>query len=121
MLGCSVSWPMWLASTWSMLTPLWMMAPFWIGTLERRLPVIAGWMPWRVAFLLKRPWMTLTLAFSGSSGERVLPSTMSAPSPVADQWSGLTPQPMNRTAKRLGSVADATTGPASVVAADARL
>ena len=45
MLACSVSWPTWLASTWSMLMPLWMMAPFWIGTPESRLPVMGGWIP----------------------------------------------------------------------------
>ena len=36
------------------------------------LPVCAGWMPTPVACLLNRPWMTLILGFSGSSGSRRL-------------------------------------------------
>ncbi len=42
MLGCGVSWPMWLASTWSIVMPAVTIAPFWIGTPESRLPVWPG-------------------------------------------------------------------------------
>src|SRR5690348_11353900 len=48
--------------------------------------------------------MTLILRFSGSSGESVLLSFISAPEPSAPQCSSLTPLPMNRTANRLGYV-----------------
>ncbi len=47
--------------------------------------------------------MTLIFPFNGSSGWSVLLNCMSAPSPLADHSFGLTPQPMNMTAKRLGN------------------
>src|SRR5262249_62408103 len=66
------------------------------------LPVWPGWMPTPVADLLKRPLMTLILAFSGASGSSVLLSSISEPEPLADQCSGLTPQPMKSAANRFG-------------------
>src|SRR5262245_43136549 len=59
-------------------------------------------MPTPVACLLKRPEMTFSLGRSGRSGSRLLPSVMSAPEPLADQFGGLIPLPMNSAAKRLG-------------------
>src|SRR5215208_690072 len=59
-------------------------------------------MPWPVECLLKRPLMTLTFFFNGSSGDRLRPSVISSPEPVAPQWFSLTPLPMNRTANRFG-------------------
>src|SRR5476651_724762 len=59
-------------------------------------------MPWPVAALLKRPSMTLILCFSGSSGDKVLLSFMSAPEPSALQLFSLMPLPMNMTPKRFG-------------------
>ena len=46
--------------------------------------------------------MKFILAFSGSIGARLLPSSISAPEPLAHQWSALIPQPMNTAAKRFG-------------------
>ena len=42
MLGWSVSCPIRLASTWSMVMPPWMIEPLRIGTPDNMLPVIAG-------------------------------------------------------------------------------
>src|SRR5436853_5935431 len=62
-------------------------------------------MPTPVADLLKSPVMTLSLGRREASGWRLLPSTMSAPEPLADQFGGLMPLPMKSAAKRLGGVA----------------
>ena len=82
---CGVSWPTWFAIIWSTLTPEWMMAPLVIGTPDSRLPVWAGWMPWLVRAFTYRPSTTLIFCFSGSSGDSVLESFMSAPLPSALQ------------------------------------
>ncbi len=58
-------------------------------------------MPNPVDILLNRPLMTLTLVFTGVRGSSVLLSSMFAPLPRADQWSGLMPLPMKRTAMHL--------------------
>src|SRR5215475_8841639 len=60
-------------------------------------------MPWPVARLLKRPWMTLIFFLSGSSGLSVWPSFISSPEPSAPQWSSLTPLPRKTTPKRFGN------------------
>src|SRR4051812_4052478 len=60
-------------------------------------------MPFPVAFLLNRPWMTLTLPLIGSSGFSDLLSSKVEPEPFAHQCSGLMPVPMNRTPKRFGA------------------
>src|SRR5262245_58490368 len=60
-------------------------------------------MPTPVAFLLNSRLTTLILVFSFSSGSRLLPSSMSAPAPLAQKWLPLIPHPMNRAANRLGS------------------
>src|SRR5918998_1543330 len=86
-----------------MLTPPLSSAPFCKAAPERMLPVCPGWMPTPVAFLLNRPLTTLTLVLTGASGSRLLPSCMSAPSPLAHQWLPLIPQPMNRAANRFGA------------------
>src|SRR5262249_27158674 len=44
---------------------------------------------------------------NGASGSRLLLSSMSAPAPLAHQWFGLTPLPMNSAAKRLGKAGGA--------------
>src|SRR5436190_23287474 len=80
-----------------------MTGPRVIGAPESRLPVCAGWMPWPVEFLLHSPLMTLTFFLSGSSGDRLSPSVMPSPDPVAPQWLSLMPLPMKSTAKRLGN------------------
>src|SRR5581483_2361244 len=49
--------------------------------------------------------MTLIFPFMGSSGSSDFPNCMSAPAPLAHQWSGLTPFPMNMTPKRFGNAA----------------
>src|SRR6185437_11436214 len=59
-------------------------------------------MPTPVACLLNRPWTTFSLVFSGASGSRLLLSSISAPAPLAPQWFGLMPLPMNSAAKRWG-------------------
>src|SRR5262249_60516685 len=59
-------------------------------------------MPTPVACLLKSPEMTFSLGRSDCSGSRLLPSVMSAPEPLADQFGGLMPLPMKSAAKRLG-------------------
>ena len=61
-----------------------------------------GWIPTPVEGLLNRPVMKFILALSGSMGARLLPSSMSLPSPRAHQWLPLIPLPMKSTAKRLG-------------------
>src|ERR1700736_645069 len=68
-------------------------------------------MPGPVAALLNRPSMTLILCFSGSSGDRVLLSFMSAPEPSALQLFSLMPLPMNMTPKRFGKAAGAVGSP----------
>src|SRR5579862_63342 len=65
-------------------------------------------MPWPVAALLNRPSITLILCFSGSSGDRVLLSFMSAPEPSALQLFSLMPLPMNMTPKRFGKTVGAS-------------
>src|SRR3954469_18666311 len=90
-----------------------MIDPLLMGTPDRRLPVIAGWIPCPVAALLNRPSMTLIFALSGSSGANDSLSSIPAPVPLAHQRPGLMPVPMNNTAKRWG-------GP-EVVAAEAEL
>ena len=102
MLGWTESWPMRLASTWSMLMPPFSTAPFSKGTPESRLPVCPGWMPTPVADLLKRPSMKFILVFSFSIGWRLLPSSMDAPDPLAHQWLPFTPLPQKSAAKRFG-------------------
>src|SRR5262249_7355880 len=59
-------------------------------------------MPTPVACLLKRPEITFSLGRSDWSGSKLLPRVMSAPEPLADQFGGLMPLPMNSAAKRLG-------------------
>src|ERR1700687_2225606 len=59
-------------------------------------------MTWPVAALLNSPSMTLILCFSGSRGDKVLLSFMSAPEPSALQLFSLMPLPMNMTPKRFG-------------------
>src|SRR4051794_32810691 len=59
-------------------------------------------MPTPVAALLNRPETTFKRERNGASGSRLLLNCMSAPAPFAHQCSGLTPLPMNRTAKRCG-------------------
>src|SRR5579871_1672644 len=66
------------------------------------LPVMPGWIPTPVEGLLKSPLMTLRRVLSGSSGCRLLLSSMLAPSPFAHQLLGLMPVPINWTTKRLG-------------------
>src|ERR1700720_856025 len=88
-----------------------MIAPFWISAPESRLPVCGGGMPWPVRALLNRPSITLILCFSGSSGDRVLLSFMSAPEPSALQLFSLMPLPMNMTPKRFGNTAEAVGSP----------
>ena len=63
-----------------------------------------GWMPTPVEGLLKSPLMTLSFVLNGSSGCRLLLSSMVAPSPFAHQLFGLIPVPMNWTTKRFGGV-----------------
>src|SRR4051812_44253107 len=60
-------------------------------------------MPTPTAARLNRPLMTLSFVFSGSSGCSVLPSSIDAPLPLAHQCVALTPQAMNRAAKRFGN------------------
>src|SRR5438876_332167 len=66
------------------------------------LPVCPGWTPTSVALLLKRPVMKFIFVFSGAIGSRLLPSSISAPEPLAHQCLELIPLPMNNAAKRLG-------------------
>src|ERR1700719_2714376 len=68
-------------------------------------------MPWPVAALLNRPSITLILCFSGSSGDSVLLSFMSAPEPSALQLFSLRPLPMNMTPKRFGKTVGAVGSP----------
>src|SRR5262249_25935529 len=85
-----------------MLTPPLSTAPFWSAAPERMLPVWPGWMPTPVAFLLNRPVMTFSRVRKGARGSRLLLNSMAAPDPLAHQWFGLMPLPMNRAAKRWG-------------------
>src|SRR5205085_10475731 len=85
-----------------MLTPPLSTAPFWSAAPERMLPVWPGWMPTPVAFLLNRPVTTFSRVRKGARGSRLLPRARSAPAPLAHQWLGLIPLPMNSAAKRLG-------------------
>src|SRR5262245_2367654 len=59
-------------------------------------------MPTPVAFLLNRPVTTFNRVRNAARGSRLLLSSMSAPAPLAHQWFGLIPLPMNSAAKRLG-------------------
>src|SRR5260370_29288169 len=80
-------------------------APLCSAAPDRMLQVCPGWMPTPVACLLNSPEMTLSRGRSGASGSRLLLSAMSAPAPLADQFLGLMPLPMNRAANRLGGAA----------------
>src|SRR5260370_27236145 len=66
------------------------------------LPVWPGWMPTPVACLLNKPEITFNRGRNADSGSRLLLSCMSAPEPLAHQFLGLIPLPMNRAAKRFG-------------------
>src|SRR3954470_19765094 len=90
-----------------MLVPPWSTAPLVSGIPERMFPVMPGWIPTPVDGLLKRPLMTLSFVLNGSRGWRLWLSSIAAPSPRADQWSGLTPHPMNCTTKRCGNAGGA--------------
>src|SRR5688572_19300310 len=74
-------------------------------------------MPTPVADLLNSPLMTLSLSRNGLSGSRLLLSSISAPLPLALQFLGLIPLPMNSAANRFGgsafSAPCATSGSAS--------
>ena len=61
--------------------------------------------------------MTLIFALSGSSGCSDWLSSIAAPLPLAHQWSGLMPLPMNTTAKRLGAPATSLARAAAAIAA----
>src|SRR5690348_17332306 len=86
-----------------MLTPPFSSAPFFRAAPDRMLPVWPGWMPTPVACLLNRPLTTLIFDRSGVNGSRQRPSSIDSPEPLAHHWSGLTPQPMNSAANRLGA------------------
>src|SRR4051812_18518673 len=92
-------------------------APFCRAAPERILPVWPGWMPTPRACLLKRPLTTLIFVFNGARGLRQPPNSIASPEPLAHHSLGLTPQPMNMAANRLGMgatappAADATRGP----------
>src|SRR5580698_3952684 len=60
-------------------------------------------MPWPVSACTYRPSITLIFCLSGSKGERVFDSFISAPWPSALQWSSLMPQPRNTTPNRFGN------------------
>ncbi len=47
--------------------------------------------------------MTFIFVLSGAIGSRLLPSSISAPAPLAHQWLPLMPLPMNSTPNRLGN------------------
>src|SRR3569623_1780241 len=68
-------------------------------------------MPTPVACLLNRPWITFSLVLSGASGSRLLLNSISAPAPLAHQWFGLLPLPMNSAAKRLTGVVTGSASP----------
>src|SRR5260370_23663632 len=85
-------------------------APLCSAAPDRMLQVCPGWMPTPVACLLNSPEMTLSRGRSGASGSRLLLSSMSAPAPLADQFLGLMPLPMNKAAKRCGCAAAAVPG-----------
>src|SRR5580704_6011677 len=85
-----------------MLTPPLSTAPFWSAAPDRMLPVWPGWMPTPVACLLNKPEMTFKRGRSEAKGSRLLLNCMSAPDPLAHQFGGLMPLPMNRAANRLG-------------------
>src|SRR5215831_6809456 len=55
-----------------------------------------------VAALVNKPETTFSFVLKGVSGSRLLLSVMSAPEPLAHQWSALMPLPMKRAAKRFG-------------------
>src|SRR5260370_35348 len=61
-------------------------------------------MPTPVAALLNRPETTFSRERSEDRGCRLLLSSMSAPEPLAPQFLGLMPLPMNSTAKRRGGI-----------------
>src|SRR5688500_8362254 len=61
-------------------------------------------MPTPTAERLKRPLMKFSFGRSDASGSRLLPSSISAPAPLAHQCVELMPQAMNSAAKRLGKV-----------------
>src|SRR5690242_6562494 len=82
-------------------------APFWSAAPDRMLPVWPGWMPTPVAALLNNPEMTFNRGRSEDSGSRLLLKCMSGPEPLAHQWGGLMPLPINRAANRLGGVEEA--------------
>src|SRR5579883_2863093 len=63
-------------------------------------------MPTPVAALLNSPEITFNRDRNGANGCRHLPSSMSAPVPLAHQCGGQIPLPMNSTAKRFGAVAE---------------
>src|SRR6266508_2912420 len=62
-------------------------------------------MPTPVACLLNNPETTFNRGRSEANGWRLLLSCMSAPDPLAPQFFGLMPLPMNSAAKRLGCTA----------------
>src|SRR5947209_14682552 len=59
-------------------------------------------MPTPVACLLNKPMITFSRGRSADNGSRLLLSCMSAPEPLAHQFLGLMPLPMNRAANRCG-------------------
>src|SRR5271166_6444407 len=59
-------------------------------------------MPTPVACLLNKPEMTFSRGRSEDKGWRLLLNSMSEPEPLADQFLGLMPLPMNKTANRWG-------------------
>src|SRR5438105_12152166 len=78
-------------------------------------------MPTPVACLLNNPEMTLSRDRSGDNGSRLLLSSMSAPAPLAHQFGGLMPLPMNRAANRLGcSAADDSLPPNDIASSQGR-
>src|SRR6267143_63290 len=62
-------------------------------------------MPTPVAALLNSPETTLSFDRYGVIGSRLLLSSISAPEPLAHQFLGLMPLPMNSAPKRLGCAA----------------
>src|SRR5947209_3654241 len=60
-------------------------------------------MPTPVEGLLNSPLITFSFVLNGASGSRLWLSSIAAPSPLADHFSGFTPQPMNCTTNRFGT------------------
>ena len=103
MLGWTVSSPRCRASIWSTLIPPFSSAPFCKRRAGEDVARLAGMDADARGVLVEQAVDDVDLRLAAApAAPGTGPAPSSAPEPLAHQWSGLTPQPMNSAANRFG-------------------